>query len=58
MKDWILIANVIAPDIPAKEAAKTAPPLNALEDVFRPLAKSLTPEMEPATIFHADQEQS
>ena len=57
MKDWTAIAKAVAPDIPAKEASKTTVPLNALDDVFRPLAKSLTPEMEPAAIFRADQEQ-
>ena len=57
MKDWTAIAKASAPDIPAKEAAKTTVPLNALDDVFRPLAKSLTPEMEPASTFRADQEQ-
>jgi hypothetical protein len=58
MKDWTSIAKAFAPDIPAKEAAKTAQPLNALEEVFRPLARSLTPEQEPAATFRADREQA
>ncbi len=56
MKDWTAIAKASAPDIPAKEASKATVPLNALEEVFRPLAGSLTPEMEPAVSFRADQE--
>jgi len=58
MKDWPSIAKFVAPDIPAKEASKTTQPLNSLEEVFRPLAKSLTPEMEPAAIFRAGEEQA
>jgi hypothetical protein len=58
MKDWTLIAKAVAPDIPSKEASKATVPLNSLDEVFRPLAKSLTPEMEPAATFRADQEQA
>jgi hypothetical protein len=58
MKDWTALAKASGLDIPAKDIAKNVPPLNGLEEVFRPLAKSLTPEMEPAAIFHADLEQA
>jgi hypothetical protein len=56
MKDWSLIAKAVAPDIPANDASRAAQPLNALEDVFRPLAQGLTPEVEPAFSFGADWE--
>lgn len=58
MKDWTALAKASGLDIPAKDVAKNAPPLNSLEEAFRPLANSLTPEMEPAAIFHADLEQA
>ena len=58
MKDWTALAKASGLDIPAKEVAKNTPPLDGLEEVFRPLAKSLTAEMEPAAIFHADLEQA
>jgi hypothetical protein len=57
MKDWTALAKASGLDIPPKDVAKNSPPLNSLEEVFRPLAKSLTPEMEPAATFRADQEQ-
>jgi hypothetical protein len=58
MKDWSAIATAYGLDIPAKDAARNSQPLNSLDEVFRPLAKSLTPEMEPAATFRADQEQA
>jgi len=58
MKDWNLMAKAAGLDIPAQEADRLAGPLNALEDAFRPLVRSLTPEMEPAAAFRADEEQA
>jgi hypothetical protein len=58
MKDWTAIAKAVAPDIPAKELVRIAPPLNALDEAFRPLVQSLTPDMEPAAVFHADEERA
>jgi hypothetical protein len=57
MKDWTAIAKAAGLDIPASDAARAAQTLNVLEEVFRPLAGSLTPEMEPAFTFRADQDQ-
>jgi hypothetical protein len=45
-------------DIPAKEAARHSQPLDGLEEAFRPLVKSLTPEMEPAAVFDAGEEEA
>jgi hypothetical protein len=56
MKDWNLIAKASAPDIPASDAARAGQSLNGLEELFRPLTQSLTPEMEPASSFRADPE--
>jgi hypothetical protein len=58
MKDWSMIAKAAAADIPAADVARAAQTLNGLEEVFRPMAQSLTPEMEPALAFHADPEQA
>ncbi len=56
MKDWTSIAKASGLDIPPKDAARNLQPLNGLEEAFRPLAKGLTPEMEPACVFRADGE--
>ena len=58
MRDWSLIAKVVAPDIPPQHVARSIAPLNGLDEVFRPLAARLTPEMEPAFSFHPDREQT
>ena len=58
MKDWTSIAKAAGLDIPAEAAGRIAQPLNALEETFRPLVRNLTPEMEPALSFRADQEQA
>ncbi|HUB82873.1 MAG TPA: hypothetical protein VMB03_28940 [Bryobacteraceae bacterium] len=58
MKDWPSIAKAAAPDIPAKEVSRYSQTLDSLEEIFRPLADSLTPEMEPACVFGAGQEQA
>jgi hypothetical protein len=58
MKDWTAISKAAGLDIPAKDVARISQPLNSLEEVFRPLVKSLTPETEPAVSFRADKEQA
>jgi hypothetical protein len=58
MKDWAATAKAAGLDIPAKDISRIVQPLNGLEEVFRPLAESLTPEMEPAVSFRADEEQA
>jgi len=56
MKDWTSIAKASGPDIPAQDAGAIAQSLNALDEAFRPLARSLTPDMEPAPVFRADED--
>jgi hypothetical protein len=58
MKDWTLIAKASGLAIPAKELDRIAQPLNALEESFRPLVSSLTPDMEPAAVFRPAEENS
>lgn len=56
MKDWNAIVKAAGLDIPSKDAERNLQPLSGLGEVFRPLAKNLTPEMEPAATFRADEE--
>ena len=58
MKDWTVIAKAAGLGIPPKDASKHLQALNGLEEAFRPLVKTLTPEMEPAAVFRADEEQA
>ena len=58
MKDWAAIAKASGLDIPAKDLSRASQALNGLVEVFRPLAAGLTPGMEPAATFSADQEQA
>lgn len=56
MKDWTSLAKARGLDIPAKDLDRIAQPLQALEEVFRPLVRNLAPEQEPAAAFRADEE--
>ncbi len=49
MKDWRVIARGSGLDIPAGDLDRIIAPLDALEETFRPLARDLPPETEPAT---------
>ncbi len=54
MKDWKALAQARDLGIPAAELDRIVAPLQGLEETFRPLARGLTPEMEPATLFSAE----
>jgi len=41
-----------------RELGRIAEPLKALEEVFRPLAENLPPDLEPAAAFRPDEEDS
>ena len=43
-------------DLTAAELDRLAPPLEALEETFRPLVKTLTADLEPAVEFRMDEE--
>jgi len=48
MKDWKALAQARDLPIPANELNRVAAPLEALEEVFRPLVGDLKPDLEPA----------
>jgi hypothetical protein len=48
MTDWKTLATARCPDIPADAVDGIAPALEALEAAFRPLASTLTADIEPA----------
>jgi hypothetical protein len=52
-KDWKKIARASGLSIPDAALEPVARTLDALEADFRPLARGLPPEAEPAVAFHA-----
>jgi hypothetical protein len=56
MKNWRAMAQAHGLDLPAAELDRLAPPLEALEETFRPLVKSLTPDLEPAVEFRMEED--
>jgi hypothetical protein len=56
MKDWKAVAQARGLEIPAAEVDRVVAPLEALEEIFRPLVQELTPDLEPCTTFHGDLE--
>ena len=57
MKDWKQIAAAAGTEIPAEDLARVASALDALEAAFRPLARAIPEEVEPAVTFRADEEE-
>ena len=57
MKDWKAIAEARELAIPAQEIDRVAAPLNGLEEIFRPLVRDLTPDVEPAFTLDAEEGQ-
>ena len=55
-KDWKKIARANRLEIPDADLERIGPTLDGLEGAFRPLAQSLAPETDPATIFRAAEE--
>jgi hypothetical protein len=53
VKDWNGIVTACGFGIPAEDVARVVKPLAALEETFRPLARTLTFADEPAAIFDA-----
>jgi len=51
-KDWKKIARASGLAIPDAALVRIAQALDALEADFRPLARALPPETEPAVAFH------
>jgi hypothetical protein len=55
--DWKNIAQAHGMMLSANELDRITSPLTALEQTFRPLAISLTPDMEPDPELHLEEEQ-
>jgi len=51
MKNWKKIAEGNALPIPESDLDRIAPSLDALEASFRPLAKNIADDVEPAVTF-------
>jgi hypothetical protein len=51
MKDWVAIAKANGIDVSPRELDRIAAPLSALEETFRPLVNTLSPDVEPAFSF-------
>jgi hypothetical protein len=51
MTDWKAMAQALGLPIPEADLARTAAALGALEPAFERLAATLTPDVEPASIF-------
>jgi hypothetical protein len=49
--DWRAIAKARGLSLAAKDLDKIAQPLEALEEVFEPLLRDLSPDLEPAFGF-------
>ena len=56
MKDWKSIAQAGGIEIPTADMERIVPPLDALEEAFRPLAKDLPPDLEPDVTFETGEE--
>ena len=56
MKNWVAIAQAHGLTLTPRELDRVVPPLNALEETFRPLLKQLTPDLEPDLALHLDEE--
>lgn len=56
MKDWKQIAQAHGLNLSARELDRVAEPLAALEETFRPLLKTLTPDLEPDTELWLEEE--
>ena len=54
--DWKTIAQAHGLNLPPGELDRIAGPLAALEDVFRPLIKTLAPDVEPDPELTLDRE--
>jgi hypothetical protein len=52
MKNWTLIASGYGAAIPEPDLQRIARSLDSLEADFRPLAKNIPQDVEPAIIFH------
>ncbi len=57
MRDWKLLAAALELDLGDAEIEKIAPSLDALETAFRPLARKIPHDTEPAVLFFSAPEE-
>jgi hypothetical protein len=57
VKDWRAIAKAHGLEAPDGELDRIVKPLEALEETFRPLVKSLRAGHEPAIVFRIGEEE-
>jgi hypothetical protein len=53
VKDWKAIAVANGLNLKDAELDRIASVLSALDETMQPLVRSLTPDVEPASVFHA-----
>ena len=58
MKDWKQISSAAGFGIPETDMARIAPALDALEAAFRPLARAIPEDVEPAVTFRVEEEEN
>ena len=56
MRDWTSIAKASGLEIPQADLERAAQTLGALEATFRPLVGELEVTLEPAAVFHAEED--
>jgi hypothetical protein len=56
VKDWVSIAKASGVEIPSPEILRVSKTLAALEAAFRPLVGELEVWLEPAAVFHAEED--
>ena len=54
MRDWKAIAKASGSPLTGKDLDALTLPLEALEEIFRPLAKDLPPSLEPSVEFRME----
>jgi hypothetical protein len=54
MRDWKAIAKASGSTLTGKDLDALVRPLEALEEAFRPLAKNLSPDLEPSVEFRME----
>ena len=58
MRNWQLLASALDLKIPEAELDRVIGPLEGLEAAFRPLAKAIPPETEPAYLMFVEKKET
>jgi hypothetical protein len=54
MRDWKAVAKASGMALAGKDLDSVTQPLEALDAIFRPLAKDLSPDLEPSVEFRVE----